>query len=391
VTLGEIVDFIDGDRGKNYPSQGEFFPAGHCLFLSTKNVPNSCFNFGEKQFIDEEKDLILRQGKLKRGDYVLTTRGTVGNFAYYDDSVSFENVRINSGMVILRKKSADLNQDYLRYFLASSLFSGQVKSRVSGSAQPQLPIRDMLSMKINLPDLPTQSRIASVLSTYDDLIENNEKRVKILEEMAQRLYTEWFVKFKFPGHEKIRMVPVETGFEPVSKKNDLIPDRWEVKKLGDIMELAYGKALKSEKRSGGNIPVYGSSGHVGMHNEKFVSGPGIVIGRKGNVGDVYWVDNDFYPIDTTFYVKTSLDLYYVYFVVKSQKFISGDAAVPGLNRSQAYRLKIIVPEKVPLNLFSKKIASWFNEIRILRVQIKKLHTIRDLLIPQLVTGKKELR
>lgn len=212
MTLGEVVDFIDGDRGHNYPSQGDFFSTGHCLFLNTKNVPNNRFNFDTKQFIDKEKDSILRQGKLKRGDYVLTTRGTVGNFAHYDNKVGFENIRINSGMVILRKKSDNLDQNYLRYFLSSSLFNEQVKSRVSGSAQPQLPIRDMLSMEIYLPDLQSQSRIASVLSAYDDLIEVNEKRIKILEEMAQRLYTEWFVKFKFPGHEKSRMVDSGTEF-----------------------------------------------------------------------------------------------------------------------------------------------------------------------------------
>ena len=105
VKLGDVIDFIDGDRGKQYPSQGEFYDSGFCLFLSTKNVPNTKFNFDEKMFITEEKDVALRKGKVKIGDYVLTTRGTVGNFALYSERIPYKNVRINSGMVILRKKN----------------------------------------------------------------------------------------------------------------------------------------------------------------------------------------------------------------------------------------------------------------------------------------------
>lgn len=105
----EVVEFsqapiriIDGDRGKNYPKSDEFLESGHCLFLSTKNVSKRGFIFEDCQFISKEKDQILRKGKLKRHDVVLTTRGTVGNTAYYDENVLFEHIRINSGMVILR-------------------------------------------------------------------------------------------------------------------------------------------------------------------------------------------------------------------------------------------------------------------------------------------------
>ena len=100
--IGQLADIIDGDRGKNYPKQNEFFPEGYCLFLNAGNVTPNGFSFEENSFITQEKDDLLRKGKLQRGDIVYTTRGTVGNAALYSESVPFENRRINSGMVILR-------------------------------------------------------------------------------------------------------------------------------------------------------------------------------------------------------------------------------------------------------------------------------------------------
>ena len=192
-TLRESIKIIDGDRGVNYPKQNEFFDSGYCLFLNTKNVPANSFAFDEKMFITQEKDSKLRKGKLTRGDFVLTTRGTVGNFAYYSDKIPFENVRINSGMVILRlDKDGKLSRDYFKFYLDSPLFKGQIKSHSTGSAQPQLPIRDLSVFKIEFPNLITQQQIADVLSVYDDLIYNNTRRMEILEQLAQAIYQEAF-------------------------------------------------------------------------------------------------------------------------------------------------------------------------------------------------------
>ena len=103
-TLDEIIDIIDGDRGTNYPSQEEFTSSGYCLFLNASNVSKKGFNFSTSNFISKDKDKALRKGKLSRYDIVLTTRGTVGNIGYYGESIPFENIRINSGMVIMRSK-----------------------------------------------------------------------------------------------------------------------------------------------------------------------------------------------------------------------------------------------------------------------------------------------
>jgi type I restriction enzyme S subunit len=178
------LKFIDGDRGKNYPNHSEFRHNGYCLFLSAKNVTSdNKFNFSnELMFITKEKDSILRSGKLKRGDLVLTTRGTVGNIAYYDDSINFENIRINSGMVILRDFEDDFESYYLYVTLRSLSFKDQMKNFTSGTAQPQLPIRDLKKMKILKPSSKIMKNYCVVLKSSSLQIQNLELQNQKLKE-----------------------------------------------------------------------------------------------------------------------------------------------------------------------------------------------------------------
>ena len=196
--------------------------------------------------------------------------------------------------------------------------------------------------------------------------------------MAQRLYRDWFVNFHFPGHEKVRLVDSSLG---------KIPEGWEVAKLGDVIELAYGKGLKASERIPGEVPVYGSGGIVGFHNESLVTGAGIIVGRKGNVGSVNWSDVDFFPIDTVFYVKTKLPMYYVFYNLQTQNFINTDAAVPGLSRNSAYLLSFIVPGKNALQKFEEMIQPIFAQIRNLKSRDENLRQTRDLLLPRLISGE----
>ena len=224
-------EIIDGDRGKNYPKREEFSASGHCLFLSATNVTKSGFNFSECQFIDEKRDVALNKGKLRREDVVLTTRGTLGNTAYFNDSVPFSHLRINSGMVILRCDKTKLLPAFLYHFVRSPSFHSQVNGLRSGVAQPQLPIQDMRKIGLPVPSLPVQQRIASILSAYDELIENSQRRIKILEAMARGLYREWFVHFRFPGHENHPRVASALGE---------IPQGWETANLDALIKSHIG-------------------------------------------------------------------------------------------------------------------------------------------------------
>lgn len=178
---------IDGDRGANYPKKEEYQSEGHCLFLSTKNVRQYGFSFNNLVFLSKEKHDVLRGGTLQRGDMIITTRGTLGYIASYDDSVKFDVVRINSGMLILRKKKAILINSYVMLYLASPDFQRIIEEQKTGSAQPQLPAKILKSFKIQIPPLEEQSEIVRCveqLFSHADFIEqrvmNAQKRVNNL-------------------------------------------------------------------------------------------------------------------------------------------------------------------------------------------------------------------
>ncbi|MGV8177009.1 MAG: restriction endonuclease subunit S [Candidatus Bilamarchaeaceae archaeon] len=181
------IEIIDGDRGVNYPKQEEFKTEGFCLFLNTKNIPGTGFNLNQCAFVPKERDLMLRKGKLKRGDIVLTTRGTVGNVALYDETIKFENIRINSGMVLLRNQGTEINTKFLYLLLRSQIIQKQILNFHSGSAQPQLPIREMKKILFVIPPLPEQLKIAEILGSVDQKLETQRDRKAKLERIKKRL------------------------------------------------------------------------------------------------------------------------------------------------------------------------------------------------------------
>ena len=161
-----VCAIIDGDRGKNYPKQDDFSDTGYCLFLNAKNVTATGLSFENRMFITKEKDNALHNGKLERGDVVLTTRGTLGNLAFYDDSVPFENVRINSGMVILRMNKSVMTEAFFMEQFKLQLQS--IKGKIaSGSAQPQLPISTMNKIRILLAPMALQEQFAAFVEQTD--------------------------------------------------------------------------------------------------------------------------------------------------------------------------------------------------------------------------------
>jgi type I restriction enzyme S subunit len=304
-----------------------------------------------------------------KGPGVVTGRyGTLGKVFYIKD----DYWPLNTTLYVSDFKGND--PLFINYFLKTLNLANQN----AAGAVPGLNRNALHLILVKIPLLPVQQKIASILSVYDDTIENNTCRIKLLEEMAQLIYREWFVHFRFPGYENVKMVD-----SPMGK----IPEGWEIKKLGDVIELAYGKALKSNERINGPIPVYGSGGIVGYHNVSLVKSPGIIVGRKGNVGSVFWSEDDFYPIDTVFYVKTNVCLYYIYYNLLNQNFINNDAAVPGLSRNQAYMLPCLLPTKEILDNFNKNIKPCFKQIKLLQNININLKETRGILLPKLISGE----
>ena len=186
--MAEFAEFIDGDRGKNYPTYNDFSVNGYCLFLNASNVTESGFDFTTCMFITEDKDKAMNKGRLSLFDIVLTSRGTIGNVALFDTLTPFKNIRINSGMLILRPKSNCLSPYVLYALLKSSLMKNAVVQFQTGSAQPQLPIKDLQKIMFKIPVLEKDINVLGYyLKRIEEHISINKLEIRILENLAGTL------------------------------------------------------------------------------------------------------------------------------------------------------------------------------------------------------------
>ena len=189
--LGDLVDFIDGDRGKNYPTFDEFTSTGYCLFLNASNVTSTGFNFDNCMFVSEEKDKLMNKGHLSPYDIVLTSRGTLGNVALYDKHIKYENVRINSGMLIIRPKTKRLSPYFIYALLKSSYMKAAIERFKSGSAQPQLPIKDLQKITFEMPESDTVLvALDRQFLAVEESISINNNEIGNLKELSNVLLSE---------------------------------------------------------------------------------------------------------------------------------------------------------------------------------------------------------
>lgn len=267
-------------------------------------------------------------------------------------------------------------------FLLHSLNLADIKPYVTGAAQPKLSQANMRLIKISLPPLPIQRRIAGILSAYDDLIENSQRRIKILEEMARRLYREWFVHFRFPGHEGCTFVESPLGE---------IPEGWEVGTLADMVVLQRGFDLPKSSRKGGVVPIIAATGVTGFHDEAKVRAPGVVTGRSGTIGEVMYIQEDFWPLNTALWAKQfpnsePLVAYYLLSSLDLKQFNSG-AAVPTLNRNDIHGISVVIPPIKIQRRFQKVAGEMNSQRRTLALTADNLRRTRDLLLPRLLSGQ----
>lgn len=248
----------------------------------------------------------------------------------------------------------------------------------TGTSVPYLTVAVLSQIPVTIPLLPTQQRIAAILSAYDDMIENNTRRIALLEEMARRLYEEWFVHFRFPGHEEAEF---EIG----------VPVDWKMGVLKDVIVLQRGFDLPKKTRTPGPHPVYAATGQHGNHKEAKVKGPGVVTGRSGSLGTVVYVEKDFWPLNTTLWGKefplgSALFAYFVLSDIDLLGFNSG-AAVPTLNRNDVHELPLVLPNKKLIAHFEATVQPMFDLVRSLERKNANLRTQRDLVLPKLISGE----
>jgi type I restriction enzyme S subunit len=327
--------------------------------------------------------IVTERNILRDGDIVFVrsngNRELIGRSLYIERPP--EQITHSAFTIRLRFISPDVYPPFYAYCFRTPLIRRGLIAYGGGTNISNLNQDILNALEVPLPSPQMQRRIAGILSAYDDLIENGRLRIRILETVARSLYQEWFVNFRFPGHDTVRRVPSALG---------KIPEGWGVRKLGEVITLNYGKALKQDERKEGSVPVFGSSGIVGHHDTALVQGPGIIVGRKGNVGSVFWSDKGFYPIDTVYFVSSQLPLRFLFHDLQTKHFLNNDSAVPGLNRTQAYSLETLIPPELMQTRFSRIADDLHHAANILDGQIQNLLQTRDLLLPRLLSGQVSL-
>lgn len=374
--LGDCAKVISG-----YAFKSKDFVEKGIPVLKIANIKHEHVVFDPIQYLPADFSNIDDKFKVKNGDVMICLTGShisqpnsvVGRVAMYrHERLALLNQR--AGRIIVNDPDR-LDKDFLYYFLRQEKVMHDLALNAGGAAnQANISPKDVERIELPQIDIVSQKSIAYALKSYDDLIENNKRRIELLEEAARQLYKDWFVRFRFPGHEHFKII-------------NGVPEGWDKKRFKDVLTLHYGKALKKDIRISGNYPVYGSSGVVGSHNKALTKGPGIIVGRKGNVGSVYWANTDFFPIDTVYFITAEESSYFMYFALQHTTFINTDVAVPGLNRDFAYSREVILPPDNFREEFENEVTPIFSQCNTLRSYNKKLSEARDLLLPKLMSGE----
>ncbi len=374
VTLGEVLTL---QRGFDLPKE-QRKPGPYPVIASTGIVGTHC-----RAMVKGPGVVIGRSGSIGGGQYVKSDFWPLNTTLWVKD---FKG-----------------NDRRFCYYLLRSLDLTRFNA---GSGVPTLNRNHIHPLPVRVPaDISEQRAIAHILGTLDDKIELLRRMSETLEEMARAIFKAWFVDFvpvraKMEGRWKRgqslpglpahlydlfpdRLVPSELGE---------IPEGWEIHQLGELMVLAYGKSLKVEDRRPGQIPVYGSNGQVGWHNKALTSGPGIVVGRKGNPGTVTWVHTDFFAIDTTFYVipkPRCQSLFFLYYALHQHNLpmLASDSAVPGLNRNFVYSNLQLLPPSSLLDVFDRMVKPLFKQKHQHELEARTLAALRDVLLPKLIRGE----
>lgn len=344
--------------------------------VTGKHVKNGQIDSSSAYYISEEDyNAINKRSMVERWDVIMSMIGTVGEAAVVknDPDYAIKNV------ALFKCGGSEVRGKWLCYYLNSPEGKGKMLGEMKGSSQQFLSLKQLRELPIMFSEEKVP-RIVEIISNYDDLIENNQKQIKLLEEAAQRIYKEWFVDLRFPGHENTKIV-------------DGVPEGWSRGMLKELISVNYGKDHKKAPDDG-NIPVYGSGGLMRKCNKSLFSGEAVLIPRKGSLNNIMYVDETFWTVDTMFYatMKQPHTAVFVYFFVKAFDMYSMNigAAVPSMTTKILDAMDVVIPDKETLEKFDKLTKTYFNKIKTLQGQNERLKTARDLLLPKFMSGEVEV-
>lgn len=378
VKRGIIEKPLDGNHGEIHPKGEDFVTAG-VPFIMASDINNGIVDYINCKFITRKQADTLRKGFSKNGDVLLTHKATIGRTAIVKYGEQ-PYVMLTPQVTYYRVRDAQkLNRWYLRYFFESAFFQDTLSLWAgSGSTRAYLGITEQGKLPFVLPPISKQKKIAAVLAAYDELIENNQRRIALLEKMAEEIYREWFVRLRFPGHDKVKVVKG-------------VPDGWKDQKFGQFCQLQRGFDLTDAEVEPGPYPVIASTSVKTYHSQYKVEPPVITTGRSGSLGEVLFVNTKAWPHNTALYVKNFFgnSAFLVYYTLKNMRLenFNAGAGVPTLNRNHLNGIPIIVPSKEIQNQFDGIVSKLHEQAELLRSANQKLTETRDTLLPRLISGK----
>lgn len=363
VRLGDHVDLITGNPFKSAQYTGS---QDGIRLLRGDNVAPGRIRWDNAKYW-RAGDAAYERYQLRTGDVILAM-----DRPWIEAGLKYAQLRPEDVPSLLVQRVAclrafpALDQRFLACLIGSPAFTAYVVGVQTGTAVPHISGRQILDFEFVLPPLRDQRAIGELLGALDDKIAVNGQMAQAASSLAEARYA--------------RLVAGAAGKEPV----------------GDLIELKYGKALPAAGRVTGKFPVYGSGGITGFHDAGLVEGPGIVVGRKGTVGAVYWSEQGFFPIDTTFYVellRTDVPMEFAFFMLRhlGLERMNSDSAVPGLNRPNVLALEVRVPGEPELRLFHEEVRQLFLLRESLSAESAALARLRDALLPKLMSGEIPVR
>lgn len=383
VSLGEIsVNIQTGPFGSQL-HQSDYSEKGTPVVMPKDLISGHISEESIARVSDDHVERLSRH-KIEVGDILYSRRGDVGRCAFASETEA--GWLCGTGCLRVTIDSRKANPKFVFYQLLKADTIGWVEKHAVGSTMLNLNTSILSSVPIDLPSHDKQNHIVGVLSAYDDLIENNQKQIKLLEEAAQRLYKEWFVDLRFPGHETTHIV-------------DGIPEGWSKEELGNIAVLRAGgdrpKVFSKVKTVECSVPVFSNGtedeGLYGFTNLAEIYDPCVTISARGSVGYTCLRKVAFVPIVRLISViPKQIEVEYLFYFLKNMVFESNGAAQQQITVPMIKNKQVVLPAKTVINLFVSKIHPMMDLREKLKNKISALREARNRLLPKLMCGEIEV-
>ena len=378
--LAEVCELIVDCPHSTAKDEGEGYPLirtpnigkGRLLYEGVHRVSKTVYDARNFRAVPQDDDLIFAR------------EAPAGNIAIIKNG---KKVCLGQRTVLLRPNKKVVNPDFLVYYLLAPAQQYGLIGTANGATVAHVNIPTIRNLKIKLPPMEIQKKIADILSAYDDLIENNQKQIKLLEEAAQRLYKEWFIDLHFPGYES---TPITDG----------IPQGWKKEKIDDVYDIKYGKTLPTTQISdNGEYPVYGANGVIGYYSHcNYVDYVTLITSRGNGSGDVsrthhkkaFITNNSFVVSPKEAFQYCKLPFTYLLFFNLDFRAIRTGSAQPQLTNTSISTLNLLMPSKEIVLNFIEKTTAIFEKIEVLHQSISNAIEARNRLLPKLMNGEIEV-